>query len=200
MARIVGLKRSPFCEMELPRMTKLRPTSKSRMITRLSLFPAIGASRLILSPVCPALGHLTAGFVPFFNTTFDLSVSRISRNPLYVPVASADVPRFVVLPPLSVRRSNDALGEAIVVHPDMSLAAAADAESVDAVRASTRTTNTFTEATESNAKGASVSCTVTLPAPDAVESLPQAVANTDTVGTLRTAHRTRKKFDICNSS
>ena len=55
-ARITGRKLNPFRAL-FPRVTKLRPTSKSSVITEPFSVSAIGLSRITLIPEWPALGN-----------------------------------------------------------------------------------------------------------------------------------------------
>ncbi len=105
VARMTGLKRSPFWEIVLPRITKLFPKSKSNTNTAPSDVTERGASNTTFTPVRPALGNLIPGILvpvstsPFVNVIDDLSTSRINRKPRYVPVANVVCPRLTVLPP-----------------------------------------------------------------------------------------------------
>ena len=178
-ARITGRKLNPFRAL-FPRVTKLRPTSKSSVITEPFSVSAIGLSRITLIPEWPALGNWIAGCVPSLSVIDDLLGSMIRRNPLYVPVGSVVAPRFIVLPSLRSRRLINALGVATLVHPSLFDSSAASSSVGSALLTSRRTTYTSTLDTSENGKGMSVSRTVSIPVPVPEESLqaPSAMAPT----------------------
>ena len=164
---MTGLKRTPFFEIELPRTTKLRPTSKSISISVVPGPMTTGSSSLILIPFFPADGHFTSGVVLSSSVIPDSSVSMIIRNPRYVPSGRLTDPRFAVLPPVRSRRLSEVFGDTRVIHSPSSESSAASAESTSATRPSIRTTKMSTLWTSSNGKGASVrrmlSCPDSLP-------------------------------------